>query len=124
MACYRCGGKNHSQAYCYHRHAVCHNCGKKGHIGRVCHSKVKPQQHRDNPQPQQRGKKSTNRNYRLEDERPSASADISDLEYIEKTKPITVIVLLNSVEVEMEVDTGASFSIISERIEVYPTVPH
>ncbi len=71
VACYRCGGKNHSQAYCYHRHAVCHNCGKKGHIGgRACRSKGKPQQHRDNPQPQQRGKKSTNRNYRLEDERP------------------------------------------------------
>ncbi len=57
-ACCRCGGKNHSQAYCYHRHAVCHNCGKKGHIGRVCRSKGKPQQHRDNPEPQQRGKKS------------------------------------------------------------------
>ncbi len=34
--CYRCGKDNHQPTECYYRAETCHGCGKVGHLKRVC----------------------------------------------------------------------------------------
>ncbi|MCY3927857.1 MAG: retroviral-like aspartic protease family protein [Acidobacteria bacterium] len=102
--CHRCGDK-HSPADCKFKTAECRKCGKKGHIARVCKSKLTLQE----PRPQ---RKSTQRATHI------LTEDSTDYSMYNLTgasvKPLKVIVRVNNVELDMEVDTGASVSIISE----------
>ena len=103
--CYRCGGK-HSSARCHFRDSECHNCGKTGHLRKMCNSsrreKEKPKEGRTNL---------------LEEEEPPLEEPETYGMYALRSRanhPIEVTVTLNGVETTMEVDTGASRSIISE----------
>ena len=112
--CYRCGGK-HSAAKCKFKDAECFHCGKKGHIARVCGSKQREPQAGERPS---RKKQHTN-NLMTDQPEEQASCDdepvYSQFQLTDRvSKPLAVQVEANGRTLDMEVDTGASLSIISE----------
>ena len=100
--CYRCGGK-HQPAVCKFKEAECHYCKKPGHIARVCRAKAK----------QEKGKKPT---HHMEHSYESDDS-VNLINHVEERNhhqpPYVVHVSLNKVPMEMEVDTGAAMSLIS-----------
>ena len=108
--CYHCGGK-HQQRDCPFRDAECHRCKKKGHLARVCQSKGKAQ----SQQMSRPVSKSHNSTHLMEeaetlDEQPTytlfnVTTNVS--------KPLQVSLRINDADFTMEVDTGASMSLIS-----------
>ena len=117
-ACYRCGRTNHNPTECYFKEAVCRRCGIKGHIARACKNKLaaggQPQDHRSTF-----GKKPQTRAHHLVDDQQDEADSDEYSQYAlntmsrERTKPMMVSVSLNGSKVNMEVDTGASLSVIS-----------
>ena len=120
--CYRCGGQHFNQD-CRFKDAECRKCGKKGHIARACRSKpaatlstaqksvIEKQQSR-RPRRQQ-----TNLLTKEYPEDTDSDADVDPvlfLIYHLTPNPIRVNVQLNRTFLNMEVDTGASVSIISK----------
>ena len=102
-------------------------CGKKGHLARVCRSgKEKPQQQKNPPkaktglppQPQQNNKQHPTLNLDHEPH-PLPREDSDQEDYPLFTlpsagKPIVITVSVNKVDLPMELDTGASLSIMSK----------
>ena len=103
--CYRCGGK-HLAPDCRHKESECHTCGKKGHISRVCRSKGKTGGNSKPPKGQNAKV--------VEAEEESFVINLSKVRG-QKVDPFMVSVLVDGKALEMEVDTGASVSLISER---------
>ena len=98
--------------------SVCHKCKKKGHLARVCRSKSQPQ-----PTPQGRPKRATSNSQpvRQVDEGSDTDSDDSMQPIMTvkqrqdgHTPPIKVHVEVEKISIPMEVDTGASVSIMSE----------
>ena len=103
--CYRCGGQ-HQAKDCQFKDAECHYCKKRGHIAKVCRSKAKGRQ---------QGK--THQLTREEDlDEPDDETGTYSLYSTSSkvTDPIAVTVAVNQAELRMEIDTGASASVISE----------
>ena len=102
--CHRCGDK-HSATDCKFKTAECCKCGKKGHIARACRSKPPTQEPR-------LPRKSTQHATHI------VTEDLEDYTMYNLTgmsvKPLKVTVSVDNVDLDMEVDTGASVSIISE----------
>ena len=108
-SCYRCGRTNHNPSECHFIDATCNSCGKKGHISPVCRSKTS-------------GRKTKSRipNNTKYVSNVSTDADSDEEFYIGRigtttAQPIMVNIDIEGKTVEMEVDTGAAFSLISER---------
>ena len=104
--CHRCGGK-HNPATCKYKEYKCLYCKGKGHLRAVCR-KRKKDEFTDPP-------KST-KWVEEETEPKSDGTEYSDsLWHVsnESSKPLTVEVKLNGVPYLMELDTGASCSLIS-----------
>ena len=105
--CYRCGGK-HQPSKCKFKEYECHFCKKKGHLASICRKKL--------AQGKTKPREQTNR---INDE---GTTDEDDQEYAlyrvssGSSKPILVPVTLDGVSMEMELDTGASVSLVSEEI--------
>ncbi|XP_071145297.1 uncharacterized protein [Mytilus edulis] len=114
--CYRCGG-NHLAAECRFKDAKCHSCKKKGHIAKKCRSKS------DN------GKLSENhrefksrfkpRAHFMEQDETSESESENEVYSVfhfgnKSNEAYKVQINVNECEIAMEIDTGASVSIISE----------
>ena len=117
LPCYRCGAA-HVQATCRFKTASCHYCQKQGHLASVCRKKARDL----------KGKKGKNyaKNHQLE-AAPNSDSDDSDVvpyplfySATPRPKPIEVSVLLSNVETTLEIDTGPTFSIISE--DTYKTL--
>ena len=112
--CYRCGVKGHIAAKCtVDKKVVCHQCGKRGHIRRAC--KAKPNQVGG------KGKGKSRTVCRVEgdeeEEEPEpAGAHLCHVKSrgVAHSPPILVQVKLDDCLVSMEVDTGASMSLMSE----------
>lgn len=107
LRCYRCGA-DHKPTDCGFKDAECHYCHKKGHIAKVCRSKARDGKRKPpNRKPPQKGTHQVT-------EVPGDEAEYS-LYHIPSTsaRPLLVTVTLNSSETQMEVDTGATLSIIS-----------
>ena len=104
--CYRCGA-DHQPADCRFKDAECHYCHKKGHIAKVCRSKARDRTRRP---PRRNPPRKGTHHVTEEGEAPEYT-----LYHIPSTssRPLLVIVTLDNAETQMEVDTGATLSIIS-----------
>ena len=105
--CYHCG-RTHSTATCRFKDAVCHKCNKKGHLAKVCRSK--------RPTQNQAGSRTTHQ-IAADDDCVSDTSESYELFNLQetRTKALVVTVKLNNSTLDMELDTGASLSIISEK---------
>ena len=106
--CYRCNGK-HPANSCRFKDAECRNCKRKGHIARACRSMPRAQQTMQ-PREQQT-------HLLMDGEHHEGSNDPAyPLFNVTHTsaKPMLVTVKLNQIPTNMEVDTGASVSLISK----------
>ena len=107
-ACHRCGKSNHSPANCHFKSAKCNHCGKVGHIKAACRALRKPAD---------RTVCSKHRDIRLVHETSAEHATeytLFSLNSEDRHKPYTVNVEVEGQELTMEIDTGASLSLISE----------
>ena len=114
--CYRCG-KDHHPSKCRFKDATCHYCKKKGHIVANCQKKARKSSEKfSNPTSSQQGKQKV---HVLDTEEPDEEQDIYPLFAVNPSchkNPYMVTVQLNGLEVKMELDTGASLSVISEDV--------
>ena len=123
--CYHCGGTNHKPDQCRYANAVCHQCNKKGHLQRVCRSK---KVYSDGRTPFKKKSKTRPRDpssvHHVEDQHETYQLYTVDTE---KDKPSAFWAMLkvNGKELRMEIDTGASVSIISEETlrECFEDIP-
>ena len=104
--CYRCGGK-HKSTDCKFKEAICHYCRKPGHLARVCRSKAKQGK---------QSQASDRKTHCLTGDRTDSDDSVSDIYHVEeKNKPPYLVNLsLNGAPTQMELDTGAALSLISE----------
>ena len=117
--CHRCGKSGHWARACSHRSTVCHKCGKTGHLARVCRGGVRRQ-------------RESQANLVGLDGTPDSNEDLPHgadvINRVNKVgspaaSPYKVTLELNGKPLEMEVDTGAAVSIISELTKktMFPT---
>ena len=113
--CYRCGAK-HKPTDCKFRDAECNFCKKKGHIARVCRSKIKSTQG------------AQMRTHQLQTNAVPDAEETHEysLFYTQGQNtpaPILVTLKVNGSDLEMELDTGATLSVISEQTyhKLFPT---
>jgi len=94
---------------CRFREAKCHNCGKVGHIKPACRSKAKAL-----PKPVAIPEKQKSVQLLQElPENPQEEYTMFNLETMQRQKPFEVELVIDDQPVSMEIDTGASLSIIS-----------
>ena len=111
-SCYLCGGK-HVSAECCFKTAACQNCGKVGHIAKVCRSR------RQTGNPRKPVQKQTTHQVQ-EDHTAWKETDESSEEYdlfkvTDRSRlPLLVTVILEGATTKMELDTGATMSLISQ----------
>ncbi len=125
--CLSCGRKNHLREDCRFRDATCYSCGKRGHIAPACKS-APGQKPSSKKGPSRKFRKSV-KTYRLDDDEHShspedASSDEYELHHIGKcsTEPVQVQMMVNGKRLDMELDTGAALTLISEskRKAIFP----
>ena len=110
LTCYRCGRAGHTVTNCkVDKDVECHQCGKKGHMKRACRGKPRSGQRRP-------GKKQVKK---VEDDKEEESdSDDSSIKHLslkgtKRAPPITVDMKVDNCLITMEVDTGASLSLMS-----------
>ena len=112
--CHRCLGNNHLPQTCQFKQTECHKCHKKGHIARACKTK----QNYQGTEPGKRTRKAHYVEDALEpDEQPALTNDSTyNLFTIAGSDqdPIVVGVTVNNAPVQMELDTGASLSLLNK----------
>ena len=100
-SCHRCGGK-HDPSKCRYKDYDCHYCKKRGHLASVCRKKA-------------RDSKNPNQAHRVDADLPADEEEYPMYTVRNRTtKPLIAEVTLNGVSMKMEVDTGASVSIMAE----------
>eukprot|EP00731_Ephydatia_muelleri_P039008 Em1040g1a len=112
--CTRCGSSKHLADRCPFRQATCFKCNKPGHIARVCRSGGRPVGlSKPTSQPYQ-GRNTLSVDDSAEEE--SAIDNVSVFAVgTPQVRPIVVKIAVNGTTIEMEVDTGAAVSLVSER---------
>ena len=126
--CFRCGKVNYSSDSCFFRNSKCHGCQKVGHDLKKCPEKTGKEQRPESGKKSGRqsrnwGKKKKQQKFRLveEDLEPKQSVKGSDwpmftvLDSRGKCKAFIVPVAIDGKTVDMELDTGASGTIIPKR---------
>lgn len=104
--CYCCGKADHRKAQCKFKDYTCNNCGLTGHLQRVCR---KPRSRKPTKsQPAQKVKTVAS------DDPASEEVDTILQVGVPRTKPLKVEVKLDGKPLSMELDTGASVSLVSE----------
>ena len=117
-ACHRCGDPSHRGDNCKVKDYVCHHCHKKGHLARVCHSRRPLQGSQLQTQYQRQGssKNHHGRTHQMataEDQAPDMESESLFHVDAHGVCPIQVSVILDGKSTIMEVDTGASVSLMS-----------
>ena len=102
--CYRCNRGGHSPQDCKWKEAICHKCDKKGHISPAC---------RNTP------KQSTTHHVETRDSNTDDSDSDNDIRLLAirrggRDGSLITSAEIAGVQIEMEIDTGAAVSIISE----------
>ena len=99
-ACHRCGGK-HQLSQCKFNNYICHSCKRRGHIAEVCRAASSSE-----PKKEQ--------THRVDDDH----SDDEEYKMFQvssaTTQPVVVTVKVNGVNVDIELDTWASMSLINE----------
>ncbi|KAL3974523.1 interleukin 1 receptor-like 1 [Sarotherodon galilaeus] len=95
VECYRCGGA-HFAKDCVFKESTCHNCKKKGYLGKKCRST------KEKPKKEWKTKPKLNTHH------------LQSIAPEEDECPIYATIQVNGKELQMEVDTGASASVISQ----------
>lgn len=129
--CYRCKGTRHTAADCKFKQEKCHACGKIGHIARACRNKdVQNQGSRDNKDVKKETKQGAyHRSHQVEvkqEESDSSSEEalpmyfmkyklgqMSDVQ-VRRVDPYVVTLKLNNKNVQFEIDTGCSLTVMNE----------
>ena len=138
IECYRCGG-SHYATHCRFKDVDCCRCGKKGHLAKVCHSSKK-EDHNNQPHQNPRSvnkslfKTPFKYNAHSLDHKPnphhsatvpeedSQSTDYPLFTLPGNVQPIVLTMEVNGSDLSMELDTGASLSLISE--QTYTNMSH
>ena len=122
IVCVRCGG-NHLAPVCKFKEYRCRSCGKVGHLAKVCRSKQPAQFQRSIPTQKNASKMnyvSGGEQSQSEEEDVKREDDSSyshfTLASSPATDPYSIDFEINNWSVSMELDTGASLSIISEEV--------
>ena len=117
--CYHCGNE-HSPDTCAFKESYCRKCSKKGHIARVCHS-CQPNVNRQGaertptrPNKQPYGIKQVE-STEAEEEQPDPVYNLFNLNNRQSTNLVKVNLTVHGQSLVMEIDTGASLSLISEK---------
>ena len=115
QTCQRCGG-SHSPVTCRFKNFTCRYCHKKGHLEKVCRSKKAARQSH-NPRPQ-RDTNFVSENLASGTEIPTPPVEDCPTYSLftlgsRKNKPWMVDLLVNGKQVSMQIDTGASVSVIN-----------
>ncbi|XP_064465302.1 uncharacterized protein K02A2.6-like [Ornithodoros turicata] len=134
VTCFRCGD-GHLANQCKYASSICNFCRKRGHLARVCHSKHKnTSAHKHFQEPA--GRRSSPKGLRVkkvktfgqrpfpvnavgEDEDVETSSEVFDMwhlsdDALSPPPPFTVVVNVCDKPLPMEVDTGASVSVMSK----------
>ena len=117
-SCYRCGKTNHKQESCYYRKQRCRACGSLGHIARMCKNKRRGSQQGS----QQANFVEPDGTRDQEELDMTGNSDDLPLLNIQAIQPwgskggITLDLLVDTKPLQMELDTGALVSIISEAV--------
>ena len=114
--CFRCGG-SHSALVCRHKVSQCHKCLKVGHLARKCRASFQRFQQgpqKDLPIHKEKGKK-LEACYLEEAEREEGLVHTMYSIKAHRVAPYTITVDLNNEPVCMEIDTGASVTVINEK---------
>ena len=109
--CYRCGKTSRYPTQCKYKSFKCHNCQKVGHLASVCRSKLVDQRDKDT---------SGHRIGSLQETVDSDNDGSSDssgyllniLQLGARANKLLLTVDINSVPIEMEVDSGAERSTV------------
>ena len=115
--CPRCNQTGHQASMCKFREAECHACGKKGHIAPACRSRAKSSNGTNQSRPEHFQR---NKTHKVCSDEPTEADNTSEDEYFlhklgqHSSSTIKVSLSLSGTPIEMEVDTGADLSIISE----------
>ena len=123
-ACSRCGTEGHAAIACRFKDKTCNYCRKKGHIARVCRRRLQ-QATSEKPERKVNHLEEETTSDSEEDEAPIHTVISLVKNGRERSPPIVVRVCVNGVELDMEVDTGASVSLMSEDsyYKLFPNCP-
>ena len=116
--CYRCGG-SHEASSCKFKDTECHYCHKKGHLQKVCRKKAADGQGQSHSMHRRGGRRQSTTAPKMHSVEEPSSVEPSYSMFAVTTQqhkpgPLLVKVMVHDQELQMEVDTGASTSIISE----------
>ena len=116
--CYRCGG-SYSAESCPHKNTRCHHCSKVGHLIRCCNKSDSKPVHNKSSNRQFGPHKSRQTTHHMT--ATGSDSDTSETYSMFKVgkdrdqmKPYQVDLSVNDEKLSMEIDTGASVSVISE----------
>uniref|UniRef100_A0A1X7VSQ8 Peptidase A2 domain-containing protein n=1 Tax=Amphimedon queenslandica TaxID=400682 RepID=A0A1X7VSQ8_AMPQE len=107
-ACHRCG-EPHLAHPCRFLHERFRACGKVGHIAKVCRSK-----NYESKSVKHSASSSHNKTNCLDGHDEADEGSYASFIVTSMSKPITLTVKLNDCPIEMELDTGASLSVMGE----------
>lgn len=109
LRCYRCGKAGHKPAHCPCKSARCYNCGKTGHLRAVCRADKKATE-RNFSKNRDGQVRTVLEGFKDSNEHSSVLSQI----IASVNKPIILEVVLDGRPLQMELDTGAAVSLVSE----------
>ena len=120
--CYRCGKTGHKPAACRFKDVTYRFCGKVDHLKAVCYFRKKTEAHRKKTDPQARPVLTVSQTDTAQQE-DTDEYPLYTLRSPSSTLPITVSMQIEGSSVQMELDTGAAFSLMSETVfrQLFPS---